>query len=116
MSGRSSKPIILSSDSDTSSESSSTSTDSSCDFPPEEYKYTFTYAVFHFAQPLIVIMAERLRDEHGIERAHIIEGGPNDLRWVHLEVKMATTALHWCDPSNVKELENYYQVKEDMEV
>ena len=108
MAGRSSEPITLSSDFETSSDSSSLSLGSYPSFPPEELRYTFAYDAFHFAQPLAVIMAKRSKDKQGIRRTRIVEGGLDDLKWVHLEVKMATVNLHWCDLENVKELETHF--------
>ena len=115
MVGRLSETIVLSSDSDTSSDSSSSSSDSYPNFPPEELRYTFAYAAFHFARPLAVIMAERSRDEQGIERAQMVEEGLDDLRWVHPKVKMATTSLHWRNPKNIKELETHFRTEEEMD-
>ena len=94
MVGRSSETIILPSNFDTSFESSSSSSDSYLNFPPEELRYTFAYIAFHFARPLAIIMAEYSRGEQGVKRAQIVEGGSDDLRWVHPEVKMATASLH----------------------
>ena len=60
-------------------------------------------------------MAKQSRDDQGGERAWIVEGGPDDLRWVHPEVKMATVSLHWHDPENIKELKTHFQTEEEME-
>ena len=45
----------------------------------------------------------------------MVEGGPNDLGWVHPEVKMATASLHWCNSENIKELETHFRTEEEME-
>ena len=53
-------------------------------------------------------MPKQSQDEHAVERARLIDRAPDDVRWIHPDVKITTASFHWRDLNNVKEWENYY--------
>ena len=60
-------------------------------------------------------MAQRSRDQEGVERALLIDGAPDDLRWIHLDVKMVNALLTWRHREMIKEMEQAYRAKEEVD-
>ena len=50
-------------------------------------------------------MALRSRDDEGVERALLIDGAPDDLRWIHPDVKMTAASLTWRHREMIKDIE-----------
>ena len=44
---------------------------------------------------LQLMMAQRSRDGEGVERALLIDGAPDNLRWILPDVKMVSASLTW---------------------
>ena len=61
------------------------------------------------------MMALRSRDEVGVERALLIDGAPDDLRWIHPDVKMANASLTWRHREMIKDMEQAYRAKEEVD-
>ena len=57
-------------------------------------------------------MALRSRDGEGVERALLIDGAPDDLRWIHPDVKMTAASLTWRHREMIKDMEQSYRTKE----
>ena len=57
-------------------------------------------------------MALRSRDDNGVERALLIDGAPDDLRWIHPDVKMTAASLTWRHGEMIKDMEQAYRTKE----
>ena len=53
-------------------------------------------------------MAQRSRDGQGVERALLIDGAPDDLWWIHSDVKMAMVSHTWHNKGVMKDLEQAY--------
>ena len=60
-------------------------------------------------------MALRSRDDEGVERALLIDGAPDDLRWIHPDVKMTTASLTWRHREMIKDMEQAYRKKEEVD-
>ena len=60
-------------------------------------------------------MAQRSCDEQGVKQACLIDGAPNDLRWIHPNVKMITTSFDCRNPITIKDLKSSNLINEDVE-
>ena len=60
-------------------------------------------------------MAQHSHDDQGVEQALLIDGAPDDLWWIHPDVKMAMTSLNWRHRGMIKDMEESYQTKEEVE-
>ena len=60
-------------------------------------------------------MAQHSHDDQGVKRALLIDGAPDDLQWIHLDVKMATMSLNWCHRGMIKDMEQSYRTKEEVD-
>ena len=60
-------------------------------------------------------MAQRSCDDVGVERALLIDGALDDLWWIYSDVKMVTTSLTWHHRSMIKDLEQAYRAKEEVD-
>ena len=45
----------------------------------------------------------------------MIDGAPDDLWWIHPDVKMAMASHTWCNRGMTKDLEQAYQTKEEVD-
>ena len=61
------------------------------------------------------MMAQRSRDGEGVERALLIDGAPDDLRWMHPDVKMASASLTWRHQEMIKDMEQAYWANEEVD-
>ena len=46
----------------------------------------------------------------------MLDTTPNDLKWIHLDIKMIVAFKEWCNKATIKELEWSYQKGELVEV
>ena len=60
-------------------------------------------------------MAQHSRDERSVEWTLLIDGAPDDLRWIHPDVKMVITSHTWHNKNTIRDLEQVYQMSEEVE-
>ena len=60
-------------------------------------------------------MVQYSYDGQGVECALLIDGAPNGFQWIHPNVKMAMASHTWCNRGMIKDLEQAYWMKEEVD-
>ena len=60
-------------------------------------------------------MEHHSHNEWCVEWLLLIDEAPNDLRWVHLDVKMAIASITWHNKDTIRDLEWTYQTNKGVE-
>ena len=64
---------------------------------------------FHFHLTYFSNYDQRSRDEHGVKQLYLLEVALNDLRWIHLDVKIIVASNKWCNKAIIEDLEQSYR-------
>ena len=50
-----------------------------------------------------------------VERVCLVDEALDDLRWIHLDIKMTIISFEWCNKDTIKELEQVYRTNEEVQ-
>ena len=60
-------------------------------------------------------MAQSLHGDQGVEWVLLIDGALDDLQWIHPNVKMTKTSHNWRHRGMIKDMEQAYWTKEEVD-